>query len=108
MYSSQDPTSVKRPAIAPMISAVVASSAKNDSDVTEMKAVTRVDMPASNDSAKAAVGLGSTFTAKAYPYKNERHEKYQPIVTLEGEGNVRAGFARAKRQQSKAIYCFLS
>ena len=83
-----------------MISAVVASSAKNDSVVMEMKAVARVDMPASSDSAKAAVGFGSTFTAKAYPYKNGGHENYQAIVTVEDEGNARAGFARTKRKQN--------
>jgi hypothetical protein len=41
---------------------------RSDVMVLAMKAPISVNRPASIESAKAAVGFGSTFAAKAYPY----------------------------------------
>ncbi len=43
------------------------------------KAPIRVNSPASSDSAKAAVGFGWTFAAKAHPYKTLHIETINPL-----------------------------
>ncbi len=68
LYSSHDPTKQIMPAMVPH-TRIMPLNPGTRSIVTElaMKAVSRVVIPASSDIAKAAVGLGPTFTAKAHP-----------------------------------------
>jgi hypothetical protein len=47
--------------------------------------IIRVNIPASIDSAKAAVGFFSTFTANVHPYNYAPCRKYQSTVTLTGK-----------------------
>jgi len=70
LYSSQPPTRVSMPAILPQIRSILLGKPGTSSDVMALarKAPTRVNIPASIDSAKAAVGFFSTFTANVYPY----------------------------------------
>lgn len=71
LYSSQEPMRTQTPVMVPQI--------RNSDDgnpgmnsaprVVATNAVIRVNIPASIDSAKAAVGFRSTFAAKAHPDK---------------------------------------
>ena len=69
LYSSQPPTRVRIPAILPQIRSMLLGKPGTSSDVMALarKAPTRVNIPASIDSAKAAVGFFSTFTANVHP-----------------------------------------
>ena len=69
LYSSQLPTSTRTPAILPQIRSISLGKPGTSSDVIALarKEPTRVNIPASIDSAKAAVGFGATFTAKVHP-----------------------------------------
>jgi hypothetical protein len=82
------------------------------------KEPTRVNIPASIDSAKAAVGFFSTFTANVHPYNYAPCQNYQSTVTLtceEGEPSMlcrNIGLAKhvgAKREIPFSIFpCFAS
>jgi hypothetical protein len=74
LNSSQDPTSVSIPATLPQIRSRLLGNPGTSSDPIALarNAPIRVNSPASSDSAKAAVGFGSTFTAKAHPYRRLR------------------------------------
>jgi hypothetical protein len=87
LYSSQPPTSTRTPAILPQIRSILLGKPGTSSDVIALatKAPTRVNIPASIDSAKAAVGFFSTFTANVHPYNYAPNRKYQSTVTLTGE-----------------------
>ena len=69
LYSNQDPTSTSIPAMLPQIrsKSLGKPGTRSDVMVLAMKAPTRVNIPASSDSAKAAVGFGSTLAAKVIP-----------------------------------------
>ena len=70
LYSSHEPTMTSRPAIVPQTCIKVASAGsvkKTMGDAVSMKAPSMVMKPAISDSAKAAVGFGSLFVAKAIP-----------------------------------------
>src|SRR5437867_12942573 len=87
LYSNQDPTSTSIPAMLPQIrsKSLGKPGTRSDVMVLAMKAPTRVNIPASSDSAKAAVGFGSTLAAKVIPtnsclsklsiHCNQNHEK---------------------------------
>ena len=87
LYSSQPPTSTRTPAILPQIRSILLGKPGTSSDVIALatKAPTRVNIPASIDSAKAAVGFFSTFTANVHPYNYAPYRNYQRTVTLTGE-----------------------
>src|SRR3989442_4804234 len=87
LYSSQLQTSTRTPAILPQIRSMSVGKPGTSSDVIALarKAPTRVNIPASIDSAKAAVGFFSTFTANVHPYNYAPYRNYQPTVTLTGE-----------------------
>ena len=59
---------------APQISTMLLGNQLTAIADTVMKALMREIIPASIDSAKAAVGFGWTFTAKAHPYSTLRIE----------------------------------
>src|SRR6266852_8520118 len=84
LYSSQPPTRVSMPAILPQIRSILLGKPGTSSDVMALarKAPTRVNIPASIDSAKAAVGFFSTFTANVHPYIYAPDRNYQSTVTL--------------------------
>ena len=87
LYSSQPPTSTRTPAILPQIRSILLGKPGTSSDVIALarKAPTRVNIPASIDSAKAAVGFFSTFTANVHPYNYAPYQNYQCTVTLTAE-----------------------
>src|SRR5712692_6239910 len=87
LYSSQPPTSTRTPAILPQIRSMLLGKPGTSSDVIALarKAPTRVNIPASIDSAKAAVGLFSTITAKVHTYNYAPYLNYQSTVTLTAE-----------------------
>ena len=68
LYNSHDPTHTSIPVTAPQIRRRLLGN--QPTSIAEMvtKALIREIIPASIDSAKAAVGFGATFTAKAHPY----------------------------------------
>jgi hypothetical protein len=84
LYSSQPPTSTRTPAILPQIRSILLGKPGTSSDVMALatNAPTRVNIPASIDSAKAAVGFFSTFTANVHPYNYAPDRNYQSTVTL--------------------------
>ena len=84
LYSSQLPTSVSMPARLPQIKSRLVGKPGTSSDPIALatKAPTRVNIPASIDSAKAAVGFFSTFTANVHPYNYAPCRNYQSTVTL--------------------------
>src|SRR5712664_931110 len=93
LYSSQPPTSTRTPAILPQIKSILLGKPGTSSDVIALatNAPTRVNIPASIDSAKAAVGFFSTFTANVHPYNYAPYRNYQSTVTLtceEGEPSM--------------------
>src|SRR5207247_8685064 len=69
LYSKEDTTSTSIPAMLAQIrsKSVGKPGTRSDVMVLAMKAPTRVNIPASSDSAKAAVGFGSTLAAKVIP-----------------------------------------
>ena len=69
LYSSQEPTSVSMPAMLPHTRIIDESipGISKELTVVAMKALIRVIIPASADSAKAAVGFGDVFTANVHP-----------------------------------------
>lgn len=81
LYNSQDPTRTSIPATLPQIRSRLPGKPGTSSDAMALarKAPTRVNIPASNDSAKAAVGFCSTFTAKAHPYKTPLPESINEL-----------------------------
>src|SRR6266436_3596575 len=87
LYSSQPPTRVSMPAILPQIRSMLLGKPGTSSDVIALarNAPTRVNIPASIDSAKAAVGFFSTFTANVHPYNYAPYRNYQSTVTLTAE-----------------------
>jgi len=85
LYSSQDPTNVRIPAMLPHMRSILAGNPGTRSDEIAVIEITRVNIPASIDSAKAAVGLFSTFTANVHPYNYAPYRNYQSTVTLTGE-----------------------
>src|SRR6266436_8200730 len=87
LYSSQQPTRVRIPARLPQIRSILLGKPGTSSDVMALarKAPTRVNIPASIDSAKAAVGFFSTFTANVHPYNYAPSRNYESTVTLTGE-----------------------
>src|SRR6267143_2687229 len=86
-YSSHLPTSTRTPAILPQIRSMLLGKPGTSRDVMALatNAPTRVNIPASIDSAKAAVGFFSTFTANVHPYNYVPDRNYQSTVTLAGE-----------------------
>ncbi len=97
LYRSQEPTKQTRPAMLPHTRIMLLNAGTMSiATLPAMKAVSSVVIPASSDSAKAAVGFGATFTAKAYPYYKDWHGNYQPIVTLEGEEYMRFPLCNGK------------
>src|SRR3989442_2182769 len=84
LYSRQLPTSTRTPAILPQIRSMLLGKPGTSSDVIALarNAPTRVNIPASIDSAKAAVGFFSTFTANVHPYNYAPYRHYQSTVTL--------------------------
>ncbi len=69
LYSSHEPAMISRPAIVPHICIMVASAGSDRSesgDEVSRNAPSMVTRPASTESAKAAVGFGSVFVAKAH------------------------------------------
>ena len=82
LYSSQDPTNVSRPAMLPQMRSILVGNPGTRSDEIAVMEITRVNIPASIDSAKAAVGFFSTFTANVHPYNYAPCRNYQSTVTL--------------------------
>ena len=72
LYNSHDPTSTSIPVTAPQIRSILLGNQLTLSAEIVMKALIREIIPARIDRAKAAVGFGWTFTAKAHPYNTLR------------------------------------
>jgi len=85
LYSSQDPTNVSMPAMLPHMRSMLAGNPGTRSDEIAVMEIRRVNIPASIDSAKAAVGFFSTFTANVHPYNYAPSRNYESTVTLTGE-----------------------
>ena len=70
LYSSQEPTMTSMPAMVPQTCIMVTrvgSVRRRSGDEVSRNVPSMVTRPAITESAKAAVGFASTFTAKAHP-----------------------------------------
>jgi hypothetical protein len=74
LNSNHDPTSVSTPAMLPQMRSILPLTRldASKSALMPVKLMANVKIAESIDSAKAAVGFGSTFTAKAHPYNTLR------------------------------------
>ncbi len=89
LYSSHEPSIVKMPAMPPRIKTfvVLIPGIKIGASADVRKALTRVNIPARNESAKAAVGFASGFVAKAFPDQLQGGEIYEESVTNDRRAN---------------------